>query len=76
MKYKTKQFTFKHQMVEYIADYYSDVAKALNDKEYQELEAIYLSVEEVENDKSFIDQFKDFDIYRLANGDWLISRIA
>lgn len=76
MKTITKTFIFKNKMVDYIADYYSDLAKSLNDKEYEELEAIYMSVEEVENDKSFIDQFKDFDIYRLADGSWLIKRIA
>lgn len=79
MNYKTKQFTFKYQMVDYIANYYSDIAQALTEQDFADLEAIYMSSEEVQNqnlEKMLIGEFKDFDIYRVANGDWLIKRLA
>lgn len=74
-KYRTKTFVFKNQMVDYIADYYSQLGNALSDKEYDELKNIYGKTPE-KLEKELIGEFKDFDIYRLSNGDWEIKRVA
>lgn len=77
--YKEKTFIFKNQMVEYIADYYSGIGEALSDAEYDELAAVYKSAEEVQKEnleKMLIAECRDFDIYRMANGDWFIRRVA
>lgn len=73
--YKTKTFIFKNQMVEYIADYYSNLGNALSDAEYDELESIY-GKRPTETEKELIGEFKDFQIYRNIHGDWEIKRAA
>lgn len=75
MKYKTKTFIFKNQMVEYIANYYSELGNALSDAEYDYLASLYKARPEMD-EKVLVDDFKDFTIYRLQNGDWEIKRAA
>lgn len=74
-QYKTKTFVFKNQMVDYIADYYSELGNALTDDEYVYLVNLYKS-KPVAIEKLLVVDFKDFTIYRLKNGDWEIKRIA
>lgn len=74
-QYKTKTFVFKNQMVDYIADYYSELGNALTDDEYVYLVNLYKS-KPVAIEKLLVTDFKDFTIYRLKNGDWEIKRIA
>lgn len=74
-KYKTNTFIFKNQMVEYIADYYSNLGNALTDNEYDYLANLYKS-KPIAIEKLLVVDFKDFTIYRLKNGDWEIKRIA
>lgn len=74
-KYKTNTFIFKNQMVDYIADYYSQLGNALTDDEYVYLVNLYKS-KPVAIEKLLVVDFKDFTIYRLKNGDWEIKRIA
>lgn len=74
-KYKTNTFIFKNQMVDYIADYYSQLGNALTDDEYVYLVNLYKS-KPVAIEKLLVADFKDFTIYRLKNGCWEIKRIA
>ena len=66
MKYKTFEFIRKCELVDYIADYYSQLGLALSDEEYDELVSIYGGRA---NEEYEITKFKDFGIYRLPNGD-------
>ena len=75
-KYKTERFTFKNQMVEAVADYYSYLGEALNDAEYAELVSIYVAAPEPGQEKNKAGEFKDFTIYRYANGSWEVKRRA
>ena len=75
-KYKTERFIFKNQMVDYIADYYSYLGEALTDMEYDELVSIYVTVPELGQEKNKAGEFKDFIIYRYANGSWEVKRRA
>ena len=73
MKYKTFEFIRKCEMVDYIADWYSQLGLALSDEEYDELVSVYGGRA---NEEYEIAEFKDFTIYRLPNGDWKIKRRA
>ena len=72
-KYRTKTFKTQKAMIRYIANYY----KNLTTDEYWFLWSIYRNVEDISEDldKELINEFKDFDIYRVANGDWFIIRV-
>ena len=72
-KFKTKTFKTQNSMIRYISNYY----KNLTTEEYWLLWSIYRNVEDISEglNKELINEFKDFDIYRVANGDWFISRI-
>ena len=72
-KYKTKTFKTQKAMNRYIANYYQN----LTTEEYWFLWSIYRNVEDISEglDKELINEFKDFDIYRVSNGDWFISRV-
>ena len=72
-KYKTKTFKKQKAMIRYIANYYQN----LTTEEYWFLWSIYRNVEDISEglDKELINEFKDFDIYRVSNGDWFISRV-
>lgn len=71
--YKTNEFVFKNEMIEHIANYYSGLGEALSDAEYDELVSIYGATTDEEY---LIDDFKDFKIYRLPNGNWKTKRKA
>lgn len=72
-QWKTKTFKTQKAMIRYIANYYQN----LTTNEYWFLWSIYRNVEDISEglDKELINEFKDFDIYRVVNGDWFISRI-
>lgn len=72
-EYIEKEFVFKSDLVEYIADHFSEYGNALSDEEYDELSAIY---GKQEAETYLVDRFKDFWIYRKANGYWIAKRRA
>lgn len=71
--YKTKEFIFKNELVEWIAEYYSLLGEALDDMEYNELNAIYVGRPNEDELPTEAGQFKDFWIFRESNGNWFIK---
>ena len=71
--YKTKEFVYKNEMVDYITEYYSLLGESLTDEEYDVLSSIYGGRA---NEPYLIAEFKDFKLYRLPNGDWQIKTRA
>ena len=78
MKTVERSFIFKKEMVEYIADYYSGIAEALSEEEYNELNNLYKPRPDLDNYgwEITVGFFKDFTIYRRFNGDWVAERNA
>ena len=73
-KWKTKTFKTQKAMIRYIANYYQN---NLTTNEYWFLWSIYRNAEDISEglDKELINEFRDFDIYRVVNGDWFIIRV-
>ena len=73
-KYKTKTFKTQKAMIRYIANYYQN---NLTTDEYWFLWSIYRKVEDITEglNKELINEFRDFNIYRVVNGDWFIIRV-
>lgn len=78
MKTVERSFIFKKEMVEYIADYYSGIAEALSEEEYNELKNMYKPTPDLDccGWEITVGSFKDFTIYRRFNGDWVAERNA
>lgn len=71
--YKYKDFIFKYELVEWIAEYYSLLGKAISDEEYNELNAIYVGRPNYDEFATEAGEFKDFKIYRNHDGSWFIK---
>lgn len=71
-----KEFIFKHEMVEYVEDYYSDTGDALSDEESEILAAAYVPTPSEDEEYNIVLEIRDITIWRLSSGRWLIERDA